>query len=220
MSTAATRPPGRRIVRRIAVWAGVLVGVPAVMVLIAIGVIAALVGVDGCEVRIEPTGAAGVRTAAEGTVSVVLGPCESRSFRSIRLLDAAGTVVWQADAPAPVDVEQVPVGRPGGPFTEVVPLAAPLEPIATYRVELSLLDPATAASTATTASTAATAATDSPAAGDGGASTTDAAVYALFGSAATFRPADLAPDRVWYEGRLVSTAEFERRDCDQASGAA
>lgn len=214
MSTAATRPPGRRIVRRIAVWVGVVVGVPAVLLAAAVGVVAALVGIDGCEVRIEPTGAAGVRAGTDGTVSVVLGPCESRSFRSIRLVDAAGTVVWQAGAPAPVDVDQVPIGRPGGPFTEVVPLAAPLEPTATYRVELSLLDPATSTSTG------ATARTDSPAAGDGGPSTTAAAVYALFGSAATFRPADLAPDRVWYEGRLVGTAEFERLACDRAGEAA
>jgi hypothetical protein len=42
---------------------------------------------------------------------------------------------------------------------------------------------------------------------------TDDAYLLLMGGTATFRPADLVADRVWFDGRLVTPEQFARDAC-------
>ena len=38
--------------------------------------------------------------------------------------------------------------------------------------------------------------------------------YLALGGTATFRPADLRPDRVWFDGALITHDQFTKQACD------
>lgn len=170
------------------------------------------VTLDGCEIDSDLGPAeAGVSTSPEGQVVVHPGPCgpglPDTAVSAIRLLDPEGAIVWQADALAgSADDASAPdtvvVGRAPPGFVDVVPLAAPLDPESTYEVQMSVLAPGAAAGTTAGAPPA-----------------TDENLFAVFGQAATFRPADLATDTIWYQGHAVTRDAFTTAPCDTAGSA-
>jgi hypothetical protein len=177
--------------------------------LVLAGVLAALLlglVADGCEFEIDarphPLGMsrrAGMSGQVDGTITARVPSCHPGAFRSIRLLDAAGTVVWNAEAPDSTDVHRLTVGTaPDGFRTTITLPDRPLDPTGTYELQLLLAPPP--ASPGTSASTDPTTEARLP--------------YVAFGASARFRPGDLRPDRIWLDGRLVSAGEFDRLACD------
>jgi hypothetical protein len=177
--------------------------------LMVAGVLAALlVGLvaDGCELEIDahphPLGMsrrAGMSGRADGKIIARVPSCHPGTFRAVRLLDAAGTVVWNAEAPDFTDVRRLTVGTaPDGFRTTVAWPDRPLDPTGTYELQLLLAQPP---------------------AGPGPSASTDTTAegrlpYVAFGASARFRLDDLRPDRIWLDGRLVSAREFDRLACD------
>lgn len=183
-----------------------LAAVPtAVAVLLTLLLTSATLDGIGIEGDLGPA-QAGVSTSSDGQVVVHPGPCgRDRSgvpVSSIRLLGPHGSVAWQADAAArPADAsppsDTVVIGQAPSGFLDVVPLAGPLDPESTYEVQTSVLAHGAAAASS---------------------SSTDADMFAVFGQSATFRPADLDPDAVWYQGRAVTPAAFSQAACDADDG--
>jgi hypothetical protein len=130
----------------------------------------------------------GLRPGPRGTVVVDPGPCAPVYGRELILRGPQSQVLWRAVGPAGFGDTLAPftVGRAPAGFHDVVPLAFPLLPRASYTVEVRALD-----------------------AGGGTAGST-----ALpFGGQGAFRPGDLAPGRVWFAGRSLTPAEFARQAC-------
>jgi len=179
-----------------------LVAVPAA-VAVLLAFLFASVMLDGCEIdsALRPA-EAGVSTSPDGQVVVHPSPCgpglAGAAVSSIRLLGPDGSVAWQADALArSADHTSVPdtivIGQAPAGFVEVVPLAGPLDPASPYEVQMSVLGPG-----ATT----------------GAPPSTDADLFTAFGQSASFHPADLAPDTVWYQDRAVTPEVFSQAPCD------
>jgi hypothetical protein len=179
-------------------------------------IVSPLGGLDGCEVDADlgPEDV-GVRAGGDGTIDVLAGPCTSLPYRSVRLTTPDGGVLWQADQVDPNADDQaarssaarLSIGRAPAGFTDVVPLAGPLDPAATYTVALSTL--------------AAVPGAPAVPSGDPGSppdepTTTSADLYAALGARTTFRPADLDTAAVWFRAQSVSPAEFERLVCEPA----
>jgi hypothetical protein len=112
-----------------------------------------------------------------------------------RLLADDGSTVWSAKALRPSDVERLTVGQAPPGFRDTVPLAArPLDPQKAYDLQFLVLEP-----------------TGDPAASRPRGRGTD--IDLAFGATVRFRPADLRPDRVWVDGRLVAADRFEQVSC-------
>jgi hypothetical protein len=178
----------RREVRRgLAVAAGA-VTIP--LVLLWLAVVWVVSTWDGCEIVLPDSliSDLGVRPGPGGAVAVDRPPCTTAgAYVALVLRGPDGTVLWRADASAGRQVATFTVGRPPEGFSEVVPLAAPLDPATRYTVQMFVIPPAP------------------------GAADPDAGLP--FGGRATFRPADLRADRVWFRGRSVTPAEFSRQGC-------
>jgi hypothetical protein len=127
----------------------------------------------------------GVSVAPEG-VTAASAPChEAVSYRTITLTTTDGTVAWQAGATTlsqPVPRLIVGTAPPG--FRDDVPLAGPLDPQASYRLEVTIMRP-----------------------------DNHAVTPLILAGVATFRPVDLRADRVWFDGRLATIGDFEREAC-------
>jgi hypothetical protein len=189
------------------------VAVPTVLVLLLLWIASPLAGLGGCDIEgaVAPR-EVGVVAAADGTLAVDVGPCDTATYTSIRLRGPDDAVVWQADSATPQAVGRLTLGRSAAPFTDVVPLAGGLDPAATYTVELSILS----ATTRTTAD-----GTVDPA-GDGTGATAEGPSYdpyPLLGGTATFRPSDLEAGTVWFADRSVTPASFERLACESRQAA-
>jgi hypothetical protein len=209
--------------RTVAIVAAGLSAVIAIPVILVAGLflLVSSMSLDGCEVELGPT-AAGVSTTPDGAVQIHAGPCgPDVPFQSVRVRAADGTVVWQAEGTAGADqnpatppaFDTLVVGQAPSGFGDVVPLAAPLDPAATYTAELSLIGDMTASSIAGTPGTGSSA---PPGGTDGapgtGPSTADD-MYTALGQTATFRPSDLSPDAITYAGVAIDPREFARLPC-------
>jgi hypothetical protein len=140
----------------------------------------------------------GVRASGGGLIVVEDAPCTATSRSAVVLRAADRSVVWRAEAESgsAAPIGPVTIGTPPSGFREAVPLSRPLDPQATYTVELYLIPPppeTVLPSTATTVSAS-----------------------VIGADTATFRPADLRTDGVWFDGRLVTAPEFQREACDEA----
>jgi hypothetical protein len=199
-----------RTVAIVAAGLGVVIAIPVVLVA-GLFLLVSSMTFDGCEANLGPNDA-GVSAAPGGAVRIHTGPCApGLGFESVRVRAADGTVVWLAEGTAGADenpstppaFDTLVVGQAPSGFADVVPLAAPLDPAATYTAELSLLDSASASSIAGTGgSTASTSSAD--------------AVYTVLGQTATFRPADLFPGRVDYHGEHMTEDAFARLTCSDS----
>ncbi len=124
---------------------GWLVVVPAGCLLVARWVVAPLASVafDGPLLSLPGPHSVEVATTPDG-VAVIDAPCRERiPYRWITVRAVGGTVVWQAEG-AGASVPRLTVGTTPAGFRDVVPLAAPLDPHATYVIELTVLRPGTA----------------------------------------------------------------------------
>jgi hypothetical protein len=81
--------------------------VPVALALVLFWIVSPL-GWRGCDIIELSFGprALGVRAAADGTLTVDGGPCDSSSYTSARVRDAGGRTVWQADAVGAKRVDQ------------------------------------------------------------------------------------------------------------------
>jgi hypothetical protein len=174
-----------------------VVAVPTLLLLVAFVVVARLE--TGWEVDLD-LGArpVGVQATAEGGVLVRDGPCAGIGRSAVLLRAPDGSVVWRADAAGSQPIDELQLGSPPPGFRDVVSLTRPLEPRAIYTVELYAVLPPTDVATAPAASAS------NP--------------YLMAGGTASFRPADLRTDCVWFGGRLLTADEFRREACppDQA----
>ncbi len=185
-----------------------LVGTPVLLVLVAFWVVAPLT-LKGCAVEINLSSRpVGIQAAAGGDIVVKTGLCdETFDYSAVALRAGDGNAVWRVDTdpgphPDPGLDHDLTIGTTPQGFHEVVPLAAPLDRNAIYHVELYLL----AQPPEPTATTSI---------GLGSTSTTfDRAFYLACGGTASFRPADLRPGRVWFDGALVTPDGFADRTCD------
>jgi hypothetical protein len=174
-------------------WAAALAGCFGVLlipIVLGVGLVAwAATSLEGCDVDLEIEPAeAGVTGRPGGPITARVPQCETRQFSVVRLVAPDGSVVWSAEALRPTDVERLTIGRAPSGFRDTVPLAArPLDAQATYDLQLLAFRP-----------------TGEPAESD---------VALAFGATVRFRPADLRPDRVWVDGRLVAGDQFERVAC-------
>jgi hypothetical protein len=177
----------RKVRRGLAAAAGI-VTIPLVLVGLAAYWIASQL--DGCEVMLPASliGDLGVRPGPGGTTVVDHPPCPAVPLVALVLRGPDGGVLWRADANPGRPVGTLTLGQAPEGFTEVVPLAAPLDPATPYTVQMYVIDP-----------------------GPGSAADPDAGL--AFGRRATFRPADLGAGRVWFRGRSLTPAEFSRQGC-------
>jgi hypothetical protein len=196
----------RRVARIVGTALAGLIAVPTVLALVLIWVVSPLEGIDiDVDVDLAATGA-GVSARRDGLVMVHAGPGRCGSSRStlhdesVRLTEAEGPVLWQADrtvaaddAGAPPRLDVVTVGHAPPGFATVVPLAAPLDPSATYVAEISVLPSTSWASQPSWA-------------GDD--------LFPLLGQSATFRPADLSTTAVSFRGQMLTPDEFEQAPCE------
>jgi hypothetical protein len=197
----SVRDERRSLGRIVPALAGCL-GVLLAPVVVGLGFVAwALTSIDGCEVGVDVGPApAGVTGRPGGPITARLPGCENHRFSVVRLLADDGSTVWSAEAPQPTDVERLTVGRAPPGFRDTVPVPArPLDARATYDLELLVIRP--------TGDTAARVPRGSP----------ESDLALAFGATARFRPADLRPDRVWVDGRLVAVDRFERTACADAN---
>jgi hypothetical protein len=168
-----------------------VVAVPTLLLLVAFVVVARLA--TGWEVDLD-LGArpVGVQATAEGGVLVRDGPCAGIGRSAVLLRAPDGSVVWRADAAGSQPIDELQLGSPPPGFRDVVSLTRPLEPRAIYTVELYAVTPPANLNGATSAS-------NTP--------------FLVAGGTASFRPADLRTDRVWFGGRLLTADEFRREAC-------
>jgi hypothetical protein len=174
-------------------------GVLAVPIVLVFALVAwALTSFEGCDVDVDlgpiPVGVIG---GPGGPITARVPQCENHQFSVMRLLADDGSIVWSAEAPQARYVERFTVGRAPAGFRDTVPLAArSLDTRATYDLQLLAVQ--------LTGDATARVPTGSP----------EADIELAFGATARFRPADLRPERVWVEGRLVAADRFERVACD------
>lgn len=170
-----------------------VVAAPTLLLLVAFLVVARLA--KGWDVELD-LGArpVGVQATAEGGVLVREGPCAGVGRSAVLLRAPDGSVVWRADTAGSRPIDGLRLGSPPPGFRDVVPLTRPLEPRTIYTVELYAVLPPTEVGTASAAS-----ASNNP--------------YLLAGGTASFRPADLRTDRVWFAGRLLTAGEFRQQAC-------
>lgn len=135
----------------------------------------------------------GLRPGPRGTVVVDPGPCPAILGRELILRGPQGQVLWRSVGPAgaPKTLAPFTIGRSPAGFHDVVPLAFPLLPGASYRVEVRALD-AHLVSEGTTL---------------------PPGLRLMLGAEGEFRPGDLAPGRVWFAGRSLTPADFARQAC-------
>jgi hypothetical protein len=172
-------------------------GVLLVPIFVGIGFVAwAMTSFEGCQVDVDiGPSPAGVTGRPGGPITARLPDCWNRQFSVVRLVDDDGSSVWSAEAQGPTDVERLTVGRAPRGFRDTTPLAAgPLEPQATYDLQFLVLQPT--GDTATTRPRG-----------------PETDIDLAFGATVRFRPADLRPDRVWVDARLVAPDRFERVAC-------
>lgn len=147
-----------------------LVGVPVLLVGVAAAVVTPLVlrGLDDVTFGLGPH-TVGVRMTPDG--HVLVDPAGGNgSFAAVVLRGSDGTVLWRADATGqshPVSELRVGVAPQG--FRDLVPLTGPLDPRASYVIELYVIHPPPEPAGAT--------------------------AYLIGGGTATFRPIDLRPNR-------------------------
>ena len=174
------------------------VGVLLAPIVVGLAFVAwALTSFDGCKVDVDVgPSMAGVTARSGGPITARLPRCENHQFSVVRLLTDDGSTAWSAEAPQPTGVERLTVGRAPPGFRDTVPLSArPLDPRASYDLQLLVIRPP--------GDTAARAPQGAP----------ESDIELAFGATVRFRPADLRPDRVWVEDRLVAPDQFERVAC-------
>jgi hypothetical protein len=181
---------------------GGCLGVLLVPIVLGVALTAwAATSLDGCDVDVDlGPSALGVSSRPGGPIRAVLPSCAAQQFTYVRLLAGDGSTLWSAEAPRAASVERFTVGTAPPGFRDSVPLAdRPLDPHATYDLQVLVMGPAEPTTTATVRS--------------GEASMTAIDPALMFGARARFRPVDLRPDRIWVDGRLVAPERLDRLAC-------
>lgn len=171
-------------------------GVLLLPIVVGLGFVAwAMTSFEGCEVDVDVgPSPAGVSGRPGGPITAHLPGCWNRQFSVVRLLAEDGSSVWSAEAHRSTGIERLTVGRAPPGFRDTVPLARPLDTRATYDLQFLVIRPA--ADTATTRPRG-----------------PETDIDLAFGATVRFRPADLRPDRVWVDARLVAADRFEWVAC-------
>jgi hypothetical protein len=144
-------------------------------------------GLDACEYSKDPgAGDLGIGLDPAAGVTARVPICVTEGAQVLQLVGPERVVLWRAESTQPVSVESFVVGVTPEGFTEIVPLAGPLDPETSYDVQM-LTDLTT----------------DSP--------TTTIELEA--GAHTEFRPVDLAPDRIFFATHSVPPDEFDDAAC-------
>jgi hypothetical protein len=180
----------RRTLERVGPALAGCFGVLAIPIVLGFALVAwAATSLEGCDVDADfGPFPAGVTGGPSGPITARVPGCGSPQFSLVRLVAPDGSVVWSAEALRPTDVERLTIGRAPPGFRDTVPLPArPLDAEATYDLQLFAIRPT--------------------------GESLESDVALAFGTTARFRPADLRPDRVWVDGRLVPADRFEQVAC-------
>lgn len=152
---------------------------------------------ESCEDDIDTTPAhLGVSSDPTGVITARVPPCHSGVAAALQLLAPDDAVLWRAEAEEQQELSVFTIGLAPEGFTDVVPLAAPLDPAVDYEVQLLFFS---RVSSTGGVSPGAVAADDD---------------LQLFGGArTTFRPDTLQTDTVFFDAHSVAPDDFDTAAC-------
>jgi hypothetical protein len=167
-----------------------LIATPVVTVL-AVSVVLIPFGMEACEYSrdVGPRDL-GMSLDDAGAITARVPICYGGGARVVKLLGPEDAVLWQAEAEESHDLEGFVVGVAPEGFTDAVPYVGPLDPQATYEVQLL------------------------PEANDSDTGTGELST----GAHTRFRRSDLSPDQVYFRARTTTADEFDDAACAARGG--
>jgi hypothetical protein len=182
-----------------------LIALPVATAVVVFSVVVPF-SLNGCEFSLDlaPTDL-GMSVDEAGAITARVPTCHGGGAMALQLLGPDEAVMWRVEASEVHHLQAFTVGVTPEGFTDAVPLAdSPLDPAATYDLQLLLVATTSSSSTTTTAAGSTTSAS---------ATTPDAPAELLGGARTLFSPADLQPDQLYFGSQSVAPDEFDDAAC-------